>query len=101
MGFGFGVMKDGPPGKDIQLTFIADDYPALRRILLLHSQHQQRCEEMMRDGKGLSFEDVLRWDSQDIYNLYMDLTYDNKVLLKNRSLFRYRKASIKELSNEW
>lgn len=54
----------------------------------------------MRDGKGMSFEDVLRWDSQDIYNLYIDLTYDDQVLLKNRSLFRYRKASIKELSNK-
>jgi len=95
--------NDGTPQKliDTISQLSQDDYPALRRILLLHSQHQQRCEEMMRDGKGMSFEDVLRWDSQDIYNLYMDLTYDNQVLLKNRSLFRYRKASIKELSNEW
>ena len=94
--------NDGTPQKLIDTIpqLSQDDYPALRRILLLHSQHQQRCEEMMRDGKGMSFEDVLRWDSQDIYNLYIDLTYDNQVLLKNRSLFRYRKASIKELSNK-
>ena len=48
----------------------------------------------------MSFDYVLRWDGAEIYNLYMDLTYNNQVLLKNRSLFRYKQPSVKEIAQE-
>ena len=91
--------NDGTPQKLINTIpqLSQDDYPALKRILLLHSQHQQRCEEM-RDKREMSFDYVLRWDGAEIYNLYMDLTYSNEVLLKNRSLFRYKQPSVKEIA---
>ena len=71
-----------------------DDYQSLRSILFLYCQHQQRCEQMMRDTKGMSFDDVLHWNSKDLYHLYMDLTSNHQVVLKSRTRFLQRREFV-------
>ena len=75
-----------------------DDYDSLKHILLLHSKYLKKCERIAQEKHDLSFDRDLRWESESMYNLYMDLVFDNEVCLKNRSLFRYKKLSISDVS---
>ena len=77
-----------------------DNYDDLKHILLLHSKHLQRCEKIVQEEHDLRFERDLQWESQSMYNLYMDLVFDNEVCLKNRSLFRYKKLTPKDLRGQ-
>ena len=78
-----------------------DDYPVLRRILLLHRQHLEKCEEMLTVKHDFSFEKVLRCEGEYPYNLYMDLLSRENVLMRSISSFAMSKELFQGLSNEW
>ena len=98
--------NDGTPQKIIDTIpqLRQDDYDALRHLLLLHSKHLQKCERIAEEKNILSFSRELLRENESMYDLYMNLVYDNGVCLKNRSLFRYQKLSVadirKEISND-
>ena len=94
--------NDGTPQKIIDTIpqLRQDDYDALRHILLLHSKHLQKCERITEEEYHLSFSRELLREKESMYNLYMDLVYDNGVCLKNRSLFRYQKLSVADMRKE-
>ena len=93
---------DGTPKKiiDVVPQLRQGDYDALRHILSLHSKHLQKCERIAEEEHHLSFGRELLRDNESMYDLYMDLVFDNGVCLKNKSVFSYPRLSFDEIQKD-